>query len=82
MKTKFSPHQRALAAALIALFLYACDAHGQSDIRRDPNDLALIQGVMKLVEQKYVEPVTDDKLVGNALRGMLTGLDPHSDYMD
>lgn len=82
MKIKFHPRQRALAAALIALFLYACDAHGQSDIRRDPGDLALIQGVMKLVQQKYVEPVADDKLVGNALRGMLTGLDPHSDYMD
>jgi carboxyl-terminal processing protease len=34
------------------------------------------------IRQDYVEPVTDDKLLQDAIRGMLTGLDPHSAYLD
>jgi carboxyl-terminal processing protease len=34
------------------------------------------------IRQDYVEPVTDTKLLEDAIRGMLTGLDPHSAYLD
>ena len=34
------------------------------------------------IRQDYVEPVTDEKLLEDAIRGMLTGLDPHSAYLD
>lgn len=34
------------------------------------------------IQQDYVEPVTDDKLLEDAIRGMLSGLDPHSTYLD
>jgi carboxyl-terminal processing protease len=44
-------------------------------------DIALYRSVLARVRASYVEPVTDDKLVANSLKGMLTGLDPHSDYM-
>ena len=37
---------------------------------------------LKQVERSYVEPVTGSDLVKDALKGMLTRLDPHSDYMD
>jgi carboxyl-terminal processing protease len=37
---------------------------------------------MERVHSSYVKPVTDNELVKDALKGMLTGLDPHSDYMD
>ena len=37
---------------------------------------------MQQVEKNYVVPVRSEKLVDNALKGMLTRLDPHSDYMD
>ena len=30
----------------------------------------------------YVEPVEDKKLITHAISGMLTGLDPHSQYLD
>jgi carboxyl-terminal processing protease len=80
------PHLPTLAVALTLLFLHACDASGQSgaiDTKHTPApNLGLMQEVMKLVESKYVAPVTDDQLVGNALKGMLSGLDPHSEYMD
>ena len=34
------------------------------------------------IKQDYVDPVEDKKLITAAIKGMLTGLDPHSDYMD
>ena len=34
------------------------------------------------IRQDYVEAVPDDKLLEDAIRGMLTGLDPHSAYLD
>ncbi len=43
--------------------------------------MALYRSVLDRVHESYVEPVTDDKLFTDALKGMLNGLDPHSDYM-
>ncbi len=45
-------------------------------------DLMLIRKVMRQVQESYVQPVDADTLVANTLRGMLGGLDPHSEYMD
>jgi len=47
-----------------------------------PNDLALLDGVIQLVGRAYVRPVDSHTLTKDALKGMLTRLDPHSDYMD
>ena len=75
---------RAAAAALIALTLYGCDSAGAGTAAasRDPADFSLLQQVARQVQQSYVEPVTGDKLTTDALKGMMTRLDPHSDYMD
>lgn len=35
-----------------------------------------------IIKSNYVEPVDDKKLLENAIRGMLAGLDPHSSYLD
>jgi len=45
------------------------------------SNLSRIEDAMHEVEQNYVVPVTQDKLVDGALKGMLSQLDPHSDYM-
>ena len=34
------------------------------------------------IKTNYVEPVEDKKLITEAINGMLTGLDPHSAYLD
>jgi carboxyl-terminal processing protease len=44
--------------------------------------LTLFGEVFEKVRADYVAPVKDRDLVDNALNGMLTGLDPHSSYMD
>lgn len=45
-------------------------------------DLQTFVEILNRVKSDYVEPVPDDKLIENAIRGMLAGLDPHSNYMD
>ena len=44
--------------------------------------LNLFGEVFDRVRTDYVEPVADDKLIESALNGMLTSLDPHSNYMN
>src|SRR5205807_5809989 len=73
---------RAAAVVLVSLTLYACDSAGAGTGAYPAADLGLIQDAMKQVERNYVAPVTGDELAKDALKGMLTRLDPHSDYMD
>ncbi len=44
--------------------------------------LTLFSDVFERVRADYVEPVVDRDLVENSINGMLTGLDPHSSYMN
>jgi carboxyl-terminal processing protease len=75
---------RAAAAILLTLTLDACGSAGAGTAAypADAGDLGLIQEAMKQVERNYVAPVTGGELTKDALKGMLTRLDPHSDYMD
>jgi carboxyl-terminal processing protease len=45
-------------------------------------DLRAFAEVFGKIKSDYVEPVEDKKLISEAISGMLTGLDPHSTYMD
>jgi carboxyl-terminal processing protease len=42
----------------------------------------LFAEVMQRVKSDYVEPIDDSVLMDSALRGMLSDLDPHSQYLD
>ena len=44
--------------------------------------LTLFGDVFERIRAEYVEPVNDRDLIENAINGMLTGLDPHSSYMN
>lgn len=46
------------------------------------NELSTFAEVFGRIKQEYVEPVDDKKLISEAIKGMLSGLDPHSDYLD
>ncbi len=45
-------------------------------------ELRTFTDVFANIKANYVEPVEDKELLENAIRGMLTGLDPHSAYLD
>ncbi|MGA3397638.1 MAG: S41 family peptidase [Acetobacteraceae bacterium] len=58
-------------------------ASAQEESRSDTYRLLTLFGdVFERVRAEYVDPVTDKDLVENSINGMLTGLDPHSSYMN
>ena len=44
--------------------------------------LKLFGDVFERVRSEYVEPVSDEELIEAAMNGMLTSLDPHSNYLN
>lgn len=46
------------------------------------DDLRLFAEVFGRIKNAYVEPVDDAKLLQDAIRGMIAGLDPHSSYLE
>jgi carboxyl-terminal processing protease len=45
-------------------------------------DIQTFAAVYRAVKDAYVEPVDDKVLMRAAIRGLLSGLDPHSEYLD
>src|SRR5579859_7986200 len=85
VKRRRPPRLAAYAAAFtIALVVNGCRPVAADDAAGaiSQGDLDLIQRTIKEVEKSYVEPVKPGALTTGALKGMLTRLDPHSDYMD
>jgi carboxyl-terminal processing protease len=62
-----------------AVFIGAAAKAAASDTYRQLN---LFGDVFERVRSDYVEKPDDGKLIDSAINGMLTGLDPHSSYMD
>ncbi|MFO1371727.1 MAG: S41 family peptidase [Candidatus Competibacteraceae bacterium] len=56
------------------------DAPAESKLPLD--ELRTFTGVLDAIKQDYVEPVKDKDLLENAIRGMLSNLDPHSSFLD
>lgn len=46
------------------------------------SELQTFVEILNRVQEDYVETVGDDELLESAIRGMLSGLDPHSAYLD
>ncbi len=45
-------------------------------------ELRTFAEVFEKIKNDYVEPVQDKELLNHAIRGMLSGLDPHSSYLE
>lgn len=67
---------------VVSLCAWAVEGATQPPRQEPSGDLGIISDVMNRVQQSYVTPVDRAQLVDKALKGMLNGLDPHSDYMD
>lgn len=54
-----------------------------SNIKRIPlEDVQRFSNAIGEIKKYYVKPIDDKELFDNAIRGMLSGLDPHSSYLD
>src|SRR5438477_4248825 len=77
-----------IAAAAATLFVFALHqdvgaASPQSSNTADTyKQLDLFGDVFELVRANYVDEASDESLVEGAINGMLTALDPHSNYLN
>jgi carboxyl-terminal processing protease len=69
------------AAAATVIGLGAATAVGQTPRNEAFRMIGLFGDVLGIVEQAYVVPVDDKKLIEAALQGMMGALDPHSNYL-
>jgi len=73
-----------LAASLITIQsqLLSDGPRAQAAVNASYRHLSLFREVFERVRDNYVEKPDDGQLIKSAINGMLTGLDPHSNYMD
>ena len=84
------PAPRRLLAALLPMTLLAlplmpvpADAQDEPAVNELPlEDIQTFAEVFERIKRAYVEEVDDSTLLRNAMRGMLSELDPHSAYLD
>ncbi|MEQ7155002.1 S41 family peptidase [Brevundimonas aurifodinae] len=68
-------------AATVALGLSAAAVASQTPRNETFRMLQLFGDTLAVIEQAYVVPVDNKKLIEAALAGMMTALDPHSNYL-
>ena len=71
-----------LILGLMLSLTYSAVAEKMTKQQFPIDDLRAFAEVFGKIKSDYVEPVEDKKLISEAISGMLTGLDPHSTYMD
>ncbi len=86
MMTRFKQASLLLVGVLAGVLLSLnFSAVAQREAARFPlpvDELRAFAEVFGAIKSNYVEPVEDKKLITEAISGMLTGLDPHSAYLD
>ena len=88
MRSKFNQFGLVIVGVLIGVAIslnYSANAQRETAAAAQPlpiEELRAFTEVFGRVKSDYVEPVADKKLITEAINGMLTGLDPHSAYLD
>ena len=76
--------RRLVIAILLSVPLFAGGVFAQRTAGKDNvyEELNLFDQAFERIREDAVDPVTDAKLIGAAVAGMLSGLDPHSSFID
>jgi carboxyl-terminal processing protease len=85
MKSKLKPLALITAGAVAGVLVsLGITAVAQRDARTPLplDELRQFSDVFGAIKAFYVEPVEDKKLINEAISGMVTGLDPHSAFLD
>ncbi|MDD3674482.1 MAG: S41 family peptidase [Thauera propionica] len=61
---------------------FSANADRTTQVPLPVEELRAYADVFNAIKQGYVEPVEDKKLIVDSISGMLSGLDPHSAYLD
>ncbi|MEO0342606.1 MAG: S41 family peptidase [Pseudomonadota bacterium] len=63
------------------VFFSSLSAQDSEDLSTTYEQLDLFGEIFERIRSQYVEEVSSEELIENAVNGMLTGLDPHSSYL-
>ena len=75
--------KKILAPNLFLIFLIvflSINVFASNKIKKENEDL--LQSVIKLVQEEYIDETVEDEIVESAINGMLQSLDPHSLYLN
>jgi carboxyl-terminal processing protease len=79
---QFSLVMTGVVAGVILSLNFPANADKPAQQPLPVEELRAFADVFNAIKRGYVEPVEDKKLVTQAISGMLSGLDPHSAYLD
>lgn len=85
MRTKLEKFGLLAFGALLGVMIslnYSAIADKNAQVQLPLEELRTFAEVFGKIKSDYVEPVEDKKLLKQAINGMLSGLDPHSAYLD
>jgi carboxyl-terminal processing protease len=71
----------ALSAAFAAGTMAPSVAHSDGPRASPYRRLGILAQVLAHIENSYVDPLDEDRLIDGAVRGMVSTLDPHSSYL-
>jgi carboxyl-terminal processing protease len=71
-----------LIAGILVSLQFSAIAEKESGTPLPVEELRNFAEVFGRIKSDYVEPVSDKQLITSAINGMLSGLDPHSTYLD
>ncbi|MBI1175544.1 MAG: PDZ domain-containing protein [Sideroxydans sp.] len=71
-----------LVAGVLLSLQFSAMAEKEAPSPLPLEELRAFSDVFGRIKSDYVEPVTDKQLITSAINGMLSGLDPHSAYLD
>ena len=83
-------YDNTLLTALTVFSLFPTVAFSDSELTQSTQttprvpleDVQRFSNALNEIKKYYVNPISDKVLFDNAIRGMLSGLDPHSNYLD
>lgn len=81
MKSTQKSNKDSVLKRLIPLFVFGCLIAGSFAVAKSQYDAnSKLRMAEMAISQFYVDTINEDKLVEDAIRGMLENLDPHSSY--
>jgi carboxyl-terminal processing protease len=71
-----------VAVGVLLSLNFSAEATREASLGLPIDELRTFSEVFGRIKADYVEPVTDKKLIREAINGMVSGLDPHSTFLD
>ncbi|RKY51481.1 MAG: S41 family peptidase [Candidatus Neomarinimicrobiota bacterium] len=81
MKKKFKYLLLLISSSLIILLIAVCGENIVASVNSLSLKLAVLNDIIRIINDQYVDPPDWDKIMGGAFKGMLEKLDPHSIYI-